>query len=251
VTSDWQNFSQVPGHPPFVDRFAARMPDGRFLELPLREAGSVAVADFMADRASFLIVDALAEWLARASRPLRPDLVVGLAGGGAILAAETARRLSHLNWLLLADRPLPWFSEALSVPMATDGGDKTAAGDARWWLDPALLPRVRSRRALVVHEALGDDSQVLAAAALLKRAGASSVAIAVAMVQADRWIAAVPPDITPVAVFATPSFHLGVGGWLPDEGSAVWRVCPLFRHGAMPPSAAPAPIRHGIAGPAP
>jgi adenine/guanine phosphoribosyltransferase-like PRPP-binding protein len=241
VTSDWQNFSQVPGHPPFVERFAARMPDGRFLELPLRETASIALADFRADQASFLVVDALAEWLARASRPLRPDLVVGLPGAGAILAAETARRLSHLNWVSLADRPLPWFNEALSMPRGSDGAGRTAEGDGLWWLDPVLVPRVRGRRALLVHDALGDDSQVLAAAALLKRGGAASVAIAVAMAQADRWIAALPADVAPVAVFATPSFRLAVGGWVPNEGSAVWRVCPLFRQGAGQSAAGPLP----------
>lgn len=230
VAIDWQNFSQAPGHPPFVERFAARMPDGRFLELPLREAGEVAVADFVAEQASFLVVDAMAEWLARAIRPLKADVVVGLSGQGGILAAEVARRLLHPNWVAATDRPRPWFSEALSV---------AAAGGGRWWLDPANVAQLRGRRAVLVHDVLEAAGGMEAASLLLARAGVAASIVAAAMAQGDRWVAELPAALPVVAVFATPSFHLGRGGWVPDEGSAVWRICPLFRQGALPPAGAP------------
>jgi adenine/guanine phosphoribosyltransferase-like PRPP-binding protein len=238
VTPDWQNFSQVPGRPPYVERFAARMPDGRFLDLPLRETGDIAVADFIAEQASFLVIDALAEWLARAVRPLRPDVVVGLSGRGSILAAEVARRLSHANWVPATDRPRAWFTEALSVPAPSDAGAAPGGGAARWWLDPASVPRLRGRRVLLVHDVLGPACGLEAAASLPARAGAQSTIVAVAVVQGDRWVADRLADFPVVAVFATPSFQLSVGGWVPNEGSAVWRVCPLFRHGAMRPGEA-------------
>ena len=237
MATDWQNFSQAPGHPPFVERFAARMPDGRFLELPLREAGEVAAADFVAEQASFLVVDAMAEWLARAIRPLRADVVVGISGHGGILAAEVARRLAHPSWVAATDRPRPWFSEALSVELA---------GGRRWWLDPANVAQLRGRRAVLVHDVLSASGGLDAAALLLERGGAAAAIIAVAMAEGERWVAELAPAQPVVAVFATPSFHLGRGGWMPDEGSAVWRVCPLFRQGALPPASAPIPIRSSV-----
>lgn len=231
MPTDWQHFSQAPGHPPFVERFFARMPDGRFLGLPLRESGDLAVADFVAEQAGFLVLDAMAEWLSRAIRPLRAELVVGLSGHGGILAAEVARRLSHPNWLAATDRPRPWFSEALSV---------SAPCGTRWWLDPGQAGQLRGRRAVLVHDVLAAPAGLAAGAALLAKAGAAAAIVAAAMAQGDGWVATLPAALPVVAVFATPSFHLGRGGWVPDEGSAVWRVCPLFRHGTLMPGTASA-----------
>lgn len=238
MTTDWQNFTQSPGPAPYVEQFAARMPDGRFLDMPLREIGSMAVADLIIEQASFLVVDALAEWLARACRPLRPDLVVGLPGRGAILAAELARRLSHANWVAVSDVPRPWFSDALSVPVPAEADGPAGTTGARWWLDPAIVPRLRGRRAVLVHDVLGPDRLPQPAAGLVARAGAASIALAAAVTQGARWAAGLPAELPVVAVFATPSFHLGVGGWVPDEGSALWRCCPLFRQGGRPPEPA-------------
>ena len=266
MLSDWQNFSQTGGHAPYIERFAARMPDGRFLDLPLRENGDAALADFAADQASFLVLDAIAEWLARALRPHRPELVAGFAARSGVLAAEVARRLSHPGWIALADRPRPWFTDQLSVaasppappapPPAPPGPPKRElpflaplnppaprpAPSGRWWLDPVLGPRLAGRRVALVHDLLEPETALPQVAQLLGRAGAASVVVGVAMTQGDGWERGLPSGLPVLSVFATPAFRLAVGGWVPQEDSAAWRVCPLFRHGMLPGAASAPPV---------
>lgn len=207
------------------------MPDGRFLELPLREEGTTALAELVCNQASFLVLDTLAEWIVRAVRPARPEVVAGLAQGGGVLATEVARRLMHPVWVPVSDQARPWFSDALSVAQAGDGLAGGDRGGARWWLDPALLPRLQGRRALLVHDVIGPADRVDAAAPLLSAAGARASMIAVAMTQGSSWVGELPAGVAMVAVFATPVFHLVPGGWMAREETAAWAACPLFRRG--------------------
>lgn len=222
---------------PYLDSFAARMPDGRFLVLPLREAGASATAELACDQASFLVLDTLAEWVVRAVRPLRPEVVAGLSGRAGALAIEVARRLMHTHWVPIAEREQPWFSDALSEAVP-EGGAGT-----RWWLDPGLVGRIRGRRAILVHDVFGPGDRADIAARLLVAAGAAATSVVVAMTQGDAWYAGRVRGIGLAAVFATPSFDLAPGGWVAREGSAAWSLCPLFRQGV----AAPQPIpRFGL-----
>ncbi len=228
MKSYWQGFSRAPASAPYIEHFAARMPDGRFLDLPLREAGSAATAELACDQASFLVLDTLAEWIVRAVRPLRPEVVAGLGGHGGALAIEVARRLMLAHWVPIGDRDRPWFSDALSVPPPD-------SGCGGWWLDPALVPRLRGRRAILVHDMLGPADRTDLAARLLAMAGAASATLVVAMTQGDAWAAARPRGVDIMSVFATPSFDLAPGGWVAREGSTAWNVCPLFRQGLASP----------------
>jgi adenine/guanine phosphoribosyltransferase-like PRPP-binding protein len=228
VSAYWQAFGTSPAVPPFQHDFPARMPDGRFLTMRLRQLRDVAVADLILTQASFLVLDALADWLARALRPHRPEVLLGLPVLGYSLAAEVARRLSHPGW----------------VPVAP-GAERAAPGDgtepvARLRLDPLNLPQLQGRRVVLVNDVLRSGRTAALALKLAAAAGITPVAVAVAMTQGSAWRAALPTGMPVVSVFATPLLTpmmiQGKAGWVPREDTQAWDVCPLFRFGMVRPS---------------
>lgn len=62
-------------------------------------------------------------------------------------------------------------------------------------------------------------------------ANQATFALVVAMAQGERWAAGWPGDIPLRAVFATPVFSRGAGGWVPVPGSAPHDRCPLMPKG--------------------
>ena len=218
----WQAFTEGPATPePLTDRFAAPMPDGRRLLLPLRDFGDTAVAGLIANQAAFPVLDQLALWVADAARPFRPEIVMGLPTLGHTVGAAVARALGHPNWVAPSTTRKRWYDDALSVPLTSITAPATGANATRrMWLDPRLLPRLGGRRVLLVDDVVSTGSSASAGLALARLAGVEPVALAVAMIQGRLWRAAWPNAIPVVAAFETPRFRRSGGGWVPaDEKS--------------------------------
>jgi adenine/guanine phosphoribosyltransferase-like PRPP-binding protein len=207
----WQGFVPWTRHGPvYRDRYPATMPDGRALVLPLRDLGETAVAGLIANQAAFVVVDALAAWMAAQVVRFAPEVVVGLPTLGHVFGAAVARALGHPNWVAPGTTRKLWYDEALSVPLSSI----TAPGAGRrMWLDPRLLSRLAGRRVLLVDDVISTGTSVRAGLALLRAAGITPVAVCVAMVQGDRWKSGWQPGLPVVGAFATPLFDRAQDGW--------------------------------------
>ena len=214
----WQRFEDtVPDREVWTDRYPAKLPDGRRLVLPLRDLGDVAVAGFIANQASFAVLDQIAAWTADAARHFRADIVVGLPTLGHPIGAATARALGHANWVAPSTTRKRWYDDALSAPLGSITAP--AAGlnaNRRMWLDPRLLPRLQGRRVLLVDDVISTGSSASAGLALLRSAGIEPVGFSVAMVQGEIWRAVWPPQLEVTCAFRTPRFERTTGGWRPS-----------------------------------
>ncbi len=223
----WQTFEngEADDVGVFTASFPATMPDGSRLRLPLRDLGAFAVAGFIANQASFAVLDGLSAWLVEVARPFGAEIVVGLPTLGHLFGAAVARGLGHANWVAPGTTRKLWYEEALSVPLASV---TSPAAGRRLWLDPRLVPRLRARRVLLVDDVISTGASALAALALLRAVEVRPVGICAAMLQGERWAAMLPADIPVRAVFATPRFHGEVGGWAALPGTALPAHCAPF-----------------------
>ena len=213
----WQDFEDAaPGQTVWTDRFPAALPDGRFLMLPLRDLGDVAVAGFIANQASFAVLDQIAAWVATAASPLQAEMVVGLPTLGHTVGAAVARALGHAGWVAPSTTRKRWYDDALSAPLGSITAPATGANAARrMWLDPRLLDRLRGRRVLLVDDVISTGASAAAGLALLRAAGIEPVGLAVAMVQGDAWRAGWLAALPVVHAFRSPRFKRTSGGWAP------------------------------------
>ncbi len=216
VPAYWQSF--VPHRPAcagYRDVYPAPMPDGRMLDLPLRDFGAFAVAGLIANQASFTVLDQLAAWTASGCAAWGAEVVVGLPTLGHAVGAAVARALGHPNWVAPSTTRKRWYDDALSAPLhsitASPGGANAAR---RMWLDPRLLPRLQGRRVLLVDDVISTGSSARAGLDLLRAAGVAPVGVAVAMVQGSRWQERWP-GLPVAAAFRTPLFHPTAAGWRP------------------------------------
>ncbi len=184
----------------FADFYPASLPDGRQIVLPVRVlpgGTDRAVASLILNQASFAVADALADAVAHKVRGLGAEVVVGLPTLGLTLADALARRLGHSRYVPLGTSRKFWYEEALSEPLSsitspgtspgTGPGTSPGAGQKRLYVDPRMLPLIEGRRVLLVDDVVSTGSSMAAALDLLARAGVAPCAIAVAMVQSERW----------------------------------------------------------------
>ena len=223
----WQEF--VPPPPAaagdvWSDRYAAAMPDGCSLLLPLRDLGDSGVAGFIANQASFAVLDQIAVWLAERARPFAPDIVVGLPTLGHAVGQAVARALGHANWVAPGTTRKLWYDLGLSVPTRSVTAPQPGR---RMWLDPRLIPRLRGRRVLLVDDVISTGESADAGLTLLRAAGVEPVALAVAMLQGNRWQTLWDPTIPVLGAFASPLFRRVSGGWAPLPGTAPTALCAL------------------------
>ncbi len=210
----WQSFEPASGDAKDVwqDHYDAPMRDGSLLRLPLRDYGDFAIAGFIANQASFSVVDALVGWIAQDVAWLGIEVVFGLPTIGHVIGAGVARALGHENWVAAGTTRKLWYDERLSVPTqsvtAPDQG-------RRMWLDPRLMGRLAGRRVLLVDDVVSSGSSARAGISLLQRAGIVPVALAVAMIQGEAWRQEWEPGIPVYAAFSTPKFRRLENGWQP------------------------------------
>jgi adenine/guanine phosphoribosyltransferase-like PRPP-binding protein len=214
TTEFLQEFEAEPdaGDQPVRDRYVARMPDGTGLALPLRDFGEYAVAGLIANQASFVVAERIADWMAEIAAIVRPEVVAGLPTLGHVFASLLARRLGHTNWVALGTTRKLWYEETLSVPLASI---TSPTAGRRLWLDPRLVPRLRHRRVLLVDDVISTGASARAGLAVLEAAGTPASAVCVAMAQTKRWESGWPVSLPLLAAFATPLFSRTPRGWVP------------------------------------
>lgn len=214
----WQELLP-PENPPqrvWQEYYAAPLRDGRTMILPLRDFGARGFAGFIANQASFIVLDTLARWIANDVSALKPNIVVGLPTLGHAIGAAVARALGHTNWVAPGTTHKLWYDETLSIP--THSVTSPAAGRSMW-LDPRLIERLSGRRVLLVDDVVTTGSSARAGLALLARAGIVPVALAVAMTQGEEWRSHWDTAIPVYAAFATPQFQREAHGWIPHNSA--------------------------------
>jgi adenine/guanine phosphoribosyltransferase-like PRPP-binding protein len=221
----WQQFTPPAPEPAeWHDAYAAPMPDGGRLALPLRDLGDRAVAGLIANQASFAVVDRLTEWMAERAARFEIDVVLGLPTLGHVVAPGVARALGHPNWVAAGFSRKLWYDEALSVPVSSVTSPQAGR---RMWLDPRVLPRLRGRRVLLVDDVMCTGRSMQAGLALLRAAGLAPAAVSVAMLQGNPWQADWPESIPVSAAFASPLFRRGTAGWVARPETAPHHFCEL------------------------
>lgn len=222
----WQQFTPAAPEPEeWRDCYAAPMPDGSRLILPLRDLGERAVAGLIVSQASFLVVDRLAAWMAACAAGLAAESVVGLPTLGHVVAPAVARLLGHPNWVAVGYSRKFWYEEALSVPVTSI---TTPQAGRRMWLDPRVLPRLAGRRVLLVDDVVSTGASLRAGLTLLRAAGVTPVGVGVAMIQGDHWLRGWP-GVPLTGAFATPLFRRGRNGWLARPETAPHALCMAIR----------------------
>lgn len=204
-----------PGDGPWRYGYPARLPDGRFLVLPIRQLPAdptSAVASLISNQASLRVVDALGVMLARLLAPCSPDVVVGLPTLGLALAPVVARELGHERMVPLSYSRKYWYDVQISAQVRSI----TAPDDVkRVYLDPNLVPLLRGKRVVLVDDAISSGATIEAPWALIESLGTEVLACGVAMRQSDRWASRLGPERAAkvVGVFDTPMLTAVADGW--------------------------------------
>jgi adenine/guanine phosphoribosyltransferase-like PRPP-binding protein len=201
---------------PHSDFFPVTLDDGRQLCLPIRPLadGEHALASLIINQASFPVVEALADDLARKLENADIDVVVGLPTLGLTLAAEVAKRLGHSRYVPLGTSRKFWYLEALSVPMSSI----TTQQQKRLYIDPRMLPLLEGRRVALVDDVISSGTSIVAGLSLLAASRIEPVVIGAAMLQSDRWVEKLAnfdtrwPDRVR-GVFRTPMLKKADDGW--------------------------------------
>ena len=223
TTAYWQMIEPtVPAErlaPPFKFGYPARLPDARYLVLPIRrrENPDRAVASFIANHASFAVLDALADLMAIDAAAKAADVVVGLPTLGLALAPLLAKRLGHTRFVPFGTSRKFWYDESLSQPLVSI---TTRQAGRNLYVDPNLVPLLKGRRTLIVDDTISSAATALAAIDLARRAGAKVVGLSFAMSQGELWRQALtalgsewPERVS--FVFQSPHFQRVDGGWAP------------------------------------
>jgi adenine/guanine phosphoribosyltransferase-like PRPP-binding protein len=206
--------------PPYVCSYPARLPDGRYLVLPLRGMPSNperCVASLIANQASMEVVEQLALHMADAARAHDFEVVVGLPTLGLAFAPLVAKHLGHSRYVPLGYSRKYWYREELSEPVSSI----TTPGKGKLlYIDPNQLSLITGKRVLVVDDAVSSGTTMVSGLNLLARCGAEVVAIAVAMRQGTQWQhklrRADGSPIPVVGAYDCPRMEKRADGWWPE-----------------------------------
>ncbi|MCB8838318.1 phosphoribosyltransferase [Aurantimonas sp. VKM B-3413] len=209
-----------------VATYPASLPDGRQIVLPIRplpEEDGLAVASLIVNQASFPVEDALMDAMAEIVAKAGAEIVVGVPTLGLTLANGVARRLGHSRMAALGSTRKFWYDDALSVPSSSISSRKAAK---TLYLDPRLAPLLAGRRVAVVDDVVSTGSSLLAVLRLLAKLGVEPVIVCAAMLQSERWRAALEAECPGLAecvagVFRTPLLRrTDEGLWRPVAAEA-------------------------------
>lgn len=228
TTDYWQEIVSaetlaLPVDPPYSRGYPARLPDGRYLVLPLRAVPGDpqrCVASLIANHASLEVVDALAGFMAERARAFQAEAVVGLPTLGLAFAPLVARGLGFTRYVPFGYSRKYWYDERLAVPVKSLTTPDTGK---LLYVDPNLAQSLAGRRVLVVDDAVSTGQTMLSALELLARCGAEVAGIVVAMCQGTRWRERLMrADGTPIPVacaFESPRMRRTPGGWVPEAAA--------------------------------
>lgn len=206
--------------PPYARSYPARLPDGRYLVLPLRGMPAQperCVASLIANQASMEVVDTLALHMAQAAKAYDFDVVVGLPTLGLAFAPLVAKALGHSRYVPLGYSRKYWYREALSEPVSSI----TTPGKGKLlYVDPNQLALLAGKRVLVVDDAVSSGTTMVSGLKLLQRCGAHISAIAVAMRQGTQWrqqlLRSDGSAIAVVGALDCPRMQRKDGAWWPE-----------------------------------
>lgn len=221
VTADELTQSPLP---PYTSSYPAKLPDGRYLVLPLRgmptadgSAPDRCVASLIANQASIDVVEQLALHMAHAARAHAFDVVVGLPTLGLAFAPLVAKHLGHSRYVPLGYSRKYWYREELSEPassITTPGKGKLL------YIDPNQISLIAGKRVLVVDDAVSSGTTMVSGLRLLERCGAQVAAIAVAMRQGTQWqqkLRRADGSVIPVVgAYDCPRMERRADGWWPE-----------------------------------
>ena len=185
----WQELDAPGTFDPMAERadfYVAELPDGRQLRLPIRMLadGEHALASLIVNQASFTVLDALAETLAKRMAAYDIDVVAGLPTLGLTLAAAVARALGHTRYVPLGTSRKFWYREELSVPLSSI---TTPNQEKRLYIDPRMLPLLEGKRVALIDDVISSGASIVAGLSLLTSCGIEPVVIGAAMLQSERW----------------------------------------------------------------
>ncbi|MFN8774875.1 MAG: phosphoribosyltransferase [bacterium] len=202
---------------PYRWRYPVCLPDGRWLELPIRALEAEpdrALASLIPNQAAFPVVRALADAMAGLARPLAPEAVVGPPTLGMALSPLVAEALGFERYVPLGYSRKFWYRDTLAEAvhsMTTPGQGKKV------YLDPGQLPLVAERRVIIVDDTVSNGTTLAAVARLLATSGAHLCGVVVAMRQGNGWRSVAEALQVPVlGVFDTPRLRWGGDGWYPE-----------------------------------
>ena len=183
----------------------AHFDDGRVLRLPIRPLadGGHALASLILNQASFSVVEAIADNLARKLAPFDVEVVVGLPTLGLTLAGALAQKLGHARYVPLGTSRKFWYREELSVPLSSITTPEQAK---RLYVDPRMLPLLQGRRVALIDDVVSSGASMQAGLQLMNLCGVEPVVIGAAMLQSERWRDRLDPKWVEriVAVLRTP-----------------------------------------------
>lgn len=210
--------------PPYASSYPARLPDGRYLLLPLRgtptadgSAPERCVASLIANQASIAVVEQLALHMAEAAKVHDFEMVIGLPTLGLAFAPLVAKHLGHSRYVPLGYSRKYWYRDELSEPVSSI----TTPGKGKLlYIDPNQLSLIAGKRVLVVDDAVSSGTTMVSGLKLLARCGAEVAAIAVAMRQGTQWqqklVRADGSAIPVVAAYDCPCMERRADGWWPE-----------------------------------
>ena len=211
--------------PPYASSYPAKLPDGRYLLLPLRgmpttdgSAPDRCVASLIANQASMDVTEQLALHMANAAKVHDFDVVIGLPTLGLAFAPLVAKHLGHSRYVPLGYSRKYWYRDELSEPVSSI----TTPGKGKLlYVDPNQLSLIAGKRVLVVDDAVSSGTTMVSGLNLLARCGAEVAAIAVAMRQGSQWqqelVRADGSPIPVVGAYDCPRMERRADGWWPES----------------------------------
>ena len=137
------------------------------------------------------------------------DVVASVATMGIPFAIEVARALGHDQYIVLHKTPKIHLGDAVKEPVRSI----TTAGPQQLLFDRARLSVVEGRRVALVDDVISTGSSAAAGMRLLRRVGATPVALGVIVTEGDAWRATLGPDAALVhALGSLPLFRPAPGG---------------------------------------
>ncbi|MCW2266912.1 adenine/guanine phosphoribosyltransferase-like PRPP-binding protein [Gluconobacter cerinus] len=211
----WQTFApDVALTPPYTDRYRVQV-GNRHLDLPLRVLPSKkqAVSSLLVNQTSFEVMDVLCGELVAIARSLQPDLIVGMPTLGLGLAAAVARGCGLARYVPLSTSRKFWYDEALSAPLSSITSPDNVKN---LYLDPNLLPLLKSAQKIIIVDDVVSTGQSLAAGVnVLAAAEVSPCAALCVMTQSDRWKDRFSFPI--LSCFSSPLFERVQDGWVEQK----------------------------------
>ncbi|WP_215766192.1 phosphoribosyltransferase [Gluconobacter cerinus] len=214
----WQTFApDVALTPPYTDRYRVQV-GNRHLDLPLRDLPSKkqAVSSLLVNQTSFEVMDVLCGELVAIARSLQPDLIVGMPTLGLGLAAAVARGCGLARYVPLSTSRKFWYDDALSAPLSSITSPDNVKN---LYLDPNLLPLLKSaQKTIIVDDVVSTGQSLAAGMNVLAAAGVSPCAALCVMTQSNRWKDRFSFPV--LSCFSSPLFERVQDGWVEQKSAS-------------------------------